>query len=285
MRTNSATSNKHSKRYICRLCRHAHALRKCNKFLAMNALQRQQVVLNYGYCKNCLAHKHSEGTCFTKTGCRYCHKTHHSLLHENPRLKKNNTSSSTVTKPVDSSCKPSSNLTSSTKATMNSDVASLTAVLKQNATTLLPTMLAKINTKEGKFTVRCLLDSGCRMSSISSRIVKRQELTTLTLDDETICPLVLYSIFDSEIQIETTLRVNNRISIHTPTKSVGTSIKNHFQNLVLADKEFFKSSSIDIILGVDIYSKLIREGVINKFGLPTAQNTIFGWVLYGTYST
>ncbi|XP_075151029.1 uncharacterized protein LOC142225137 [Haematobia irritans] len=94
MRDNKSTSHSHQNRnkrstnqsYICRLCRQSHPLRKCKRFLDMNILKRQEIVRKYGYCTNCLAHEHSGNTCFTTTGCRYCKKAHHSLLHTHARL-------------------------------------------------------------------------------------------------------------------------------------------------------------------------------------------------------
>lgn len=123
------------------------------------------------------------------------------------------------------------------------------------------------------------------MSSISKKYVDKLGLTTLELDGETICPATLWSSVDSNYKIEATLRVNNRISTLTPKETLPDSIRTSFQNFLLADKYFYKSSSIDIILGVDVYSRIIQDGIFIRAGLPTAQNTIFGIIIYGTFST
>ncbi|XP_075167921.1 uncharacterized protein LOC142240089 [Haematobia irritans] len=273
---------KRTSSYICRLCRQSHPLRKCKRFLSMNITKRKETVQKYGYCKNCLAHEHSGNACFTTTGCRFCKKDHHSLLHAHPRLQntqRKNSSSSSSKKPSVKTEKPTVSSTPSTA--FNSASTTLSAILKQNAVTLLPTALVSVTTKKGNCVLRCLLDSGSNSSSISSKIVDKLDLTTLTLEEETICPLTLISTHNSDISIDTVLKVNNRISMHTPSKSIPQSYVQHFSNLVLADKDFYKSAPISIILGVDVYSRIISEGFLNRSGLPTAQNTIFGWSIYG----
>lgn len=272
--------------YVCRICRHPHALRKCSRFLDMNITQRESIVKTYGYCVNCLAHNHSEGSCFTKTGCKICHQKHHTLLHSHPRCQ---TSSSPPRQSGDRSktvetAKKEELSTPPMRSYSNLDHTSLSALLKQNAITLLPTILVKICCQSEDNVVRCLLDSGSRSSCITSRIVEKLHLATLALEDETICPLTMISIHDHNVQLQTILKVKNRISMLTPSESIPASFRKNFRNILLADTEFFKSRSVDIILGIDIYARVIREGILNKYGLPTAQNTIFGWSLYGLCS-
>lgn len=287
----------HQSAFVCRLCRQVHSLKSCRRFRDMNTLERREAVKKYGYCSNCLAHSHSQGTCFTRTGCGYCHGRHHSLLHVHSRLqesssiKTQNASERPTTSAAARSSKKSaapvtnSSRTATSTSGSTTNIKSLTAILQQNVSTLLPTALVTIDGKNGKHYARCLLDSGSRMSSISKRFVEKLGLTSLELDDETICPITLWSCVDAKLKIEATLRVNNRITTRTPKESLPESIKASFKNLVLADKTFYKSSSIDIILGVDIYSKIILDGLFVRAGLPTAQNTIFGIVLYGTFAT
>ena len=76
-------------------------------------------------------------------------------------------------------------------------------------------------------------------------------------------------------------RVDNRLTMITPSRSVDESIKKKFPHMFLSDSEFYRSRSIELVLGADIFSKVIQEGMI-QMGGPVAQNTIFGWVLSGT---
>ena len=56
----------------------------------------------------------------------------------------------------------------------------------------------------------------------------------------------------------------------------------HLTSLKLADPEFNVSKSIDILLGVDVYHDILKPGLIlGPKGPPAAQETVFGWVLFG----
>lgn len=272
--------------FLCRICKRPHPLRTCRTFLAMNITERIRAVRNHKYCSNCLAHDHSQGTCFTKHGCKKCRKFHHTLLHINPRLLKESTDSSVGSLSRSCSPPPTSKTVRSRDPSPSkpstSKSSSLTAILRQNTVILLPTVLVKLTTKT--FLARCLLDSGSSISRISKKLVDKLGLTTLTLQDETICPLTLKSRFDSNSKIDGTFRVDNRLTLQTPAQSLPELFKKNFRDLFLADSKFYESAGIDIVIGVDLYPKVICEGVISKTGLPTAQSTIFGWTIYGSCS-
>lgn len=273
--------------FLCRICNRPHPLKTCRKFLSMNVADRIRAVRTNKYCGNCLAHDHSKGTCFTKHGCRTCKKFHHTLLHMHPRLDNDTVVSSSSTSSRSRSLSPptTSKRTASGKPSSKpvSKVTSLTSILRPNNAILLPTVLVKINNKTSH--ARCLLDSGSPISRISKRFTTKQGLTTLTVQDETLCHLILKSRFDSNSKIEGTFRVDNRLTLQTPAKSLPESFKKSFRDIFLADSKFFESSGIDVIIGVDLYPKVICEGVISKSGMPTAQSTIFGWAIYGSCAT
>ena len=59
----------------------------------------------------------------------------------------------------------------------------------------------------------------------------------------------------------------------------------HLESLQLADSNFNISKSIDILLGVDVYQEILKPGLIlGPKGTPAAQDTIFGWILFGSTS-
>jgi len=56
----------------------------------------------------------------------------------------------------------------------------------------------------------------------------------------------------------------------------------HLDNLNLADDDPMGSDSIDLLLGADLYSSIILNGVRKgAAGQPIAQNSHFGWVISG----
>lgn len=53
--------------------------------------------------------------------------------------------------------------------------------------------------------------------------------------------------------------------------------------IALADPTFYVSSTIDVLLGAEVFSEILMEGVIRPgSNLPIAQHTRLGWVLSGT---
>ncbi|XP_073812999.1 uncharacterized protein [Musca autumnalis] len=276
-------------KFACRLCRGNHGLKHCSRFRNANTIERLGIVKRFGYCNNCLAHSHSQGSCFTTTGCGYCGEKHHSLLHSHVRLKQGLAEGRNKTKaPSEPGMSTSQNGKSPPKSRPDfrpqTTTTSLTAILKQNVATLLPTAVVKIKTKDGEQYVRCLIDSASRMSCISQKSVEKLALTTLELESETICTSTLISVADPSNKIDVTLRVHSRINTTTPKESLPNSLMSCFSNFILADNNFHKAASIDVVLGVDVYSRIIRDGVYVRNGLPTAQSTLFGIIVYGLYS-
>ncbi|XP_059225693.1 uncharacterized protein LOC131997864 [Stomoxys calcitrans] len=285
-RKSSAVPYKKEK-YDCRICHRSHALRSCQRFLEMKMADRLEAVRRHSYCFNCLAHDHLVVSCSSSHRCHHCKKSHHTLLHVDPKLRdallksdRKQSRPNTPERKSKDSCPPRdfSPSPSSKQRT------SLSAILRQNSIVLLPTVLVKVKGKSERSTARCLLDSGSPVSRISKRLVDSLALTTLSLKEETICPLRLTSRFDETVTIEGTFRVSNRISTVTPAESLPESFKRHFPHLFFADSKFFKSAPVDIVIGVDLYPRVIAEGVYAQNGLPTARSTIFGWVIYGVCS-
>ena len=57
---------------------------------------------------------------------------------------------------------------------------------------------------------------------------------------------------------------------------------NHLEDIPLADPDFGRPSRIDLLLGVDVFVEILRQG--RRFGppgSPSAFDTEFGWVLAG----
>lgn len=279
----------YKRQFLCPLCQRPHALRRCHKFLDMNMSERLDTVRQHKYCVNCLAVDHSNGSCFSDKGCRHCKKFHHTLLHVDPKVRDQilPRHAPSVSSGA-SSRSPSPQPSTSTAARRQPASApapakrgSLTSLIQQNRTILLPTVLVRIDAKN---VARCLLDSASPVSRVSRAFVEKIKLNTLTLREETVCQLTLFSRFDSKVKIEGTFRVDNRITTKTPAESLPEEFKRNFPHLFFADPTFYQSAGVDIVIGVDLYPKVVSEGVYARSGLPTAQSTVFGWAIYGLCS-
>lgn len=69
-----------------------------------------------------------------------------------------------------------------------------------------------------------------------------------------------------------------------PKQKLNINRWSHLKRLKLADPKFNVPDRVDMLLGADFYSRVIENGVRKKRGAPTAQNTSFGWIVFGGYS-
>lgn len=253
-RTPKRETHTRKKDFQCRLCNQYHPLRVCKKFLSLDALQRKHAVERFNYCKNCLAHEHSQSGCFSNSGCHKCRRKHHTLLHDSQNRAEKNIAMLTT----GANC------------------------LSPQMVTILPTALLKISHGGRLHQIRALIDTGSAISRISKTIVSKLGIETSRTDSMLMCQVVIRANSDSHTRINTCFRVDSRIHMKTPIKSLPDTFKAKFFNLVLADPTFFESSPIAIVLGADIYPKIILGGVMpNHEGITIAQNSVFGWLISG----
>ena len=149
---------------------------------------------------------------------------------------------------------------------------------------LLPTVCAILERPDkSTLTVRCLLNTGCAYSIVHSPLVESAGFHTHSVDDETLCRLRLESIYDSKVVSEHLFRLEN-IDLVTPTYNISSACAEPYRNVALGDPSFYKSDSVDIIIGMDLYNRLLLTGNISHAGHPDAINTIFGYAISGTFS-
>ncbi|KAL7723327.1 hypothetical protein ACLKA6_010608 [Drosophila palustris] len=69
----------------------------------------------------------------------------------------------------------------------------------------------------------------------------------------------------------------------TPTKPIAERLCGNEANLRLADDRWFRPSTINIVLGADLYSEIMLPGFqSSQAGSPLAQNTVFRWIFFGS---
>lgn len=72
------------------------------------------------------------------------------------------------------------------------------------------------------------------------------------------------------------------ITSNMPRRSLETSVKDRFANLALAYPTFNVASSVDMLLGADLFAQIMDgRKVIVAADLHTAFSSIFGWILIG----
>ena len=267
-KANKLNTSKKGPQCKCRVCSGRHSLIRCSMLRAMKTEDRRKAVKRHNYCFNCLAHNHLQRDCSSKIRCKHCSGFHHSLLHQSQQPKQ-------ARKPSPSRTPPASNAKCANAPIM--------LIGPQNGTVLLPTVCARIEMPDKPSqAVRCLMNTGTPHSTILTTLVEKMGYATYKLNDEVLCPIKIVSDHDSIIGFEHTFRVGTN-DIITPETSLPSSVANLYQNIALADDEFYRSDGIDAILGMDVHNRLVLPGMISQTGQPDATNTIFGYVISGSF--
>ncbi|XP_076686030.1 uncharacterized protein LOC143378074 [Andrena cerasifolii] len=252
----------------CALCQGEHFILYCPKYKAMSPLERKNRVMEKHLCFNCLA-SHSSRDCKSVKRCQLCMGKHHSTIH----IPIEQTSSSVAISKVDEqlahSGKSASASLSPTTATTH-----CAQVQPPGAAVLLATALVRVASNSGeKVTVRAMIDPCSEVSLIGESIAQLLRLPR----SPTNIPVIgvaknkTYSRGSVTIQVShrsrdsigfsTQALVLQRISSYRPSPvSVSTSWF-HLTDLELADPEFASSRKVDILLGAEVYSQIIREGL------------------------
>lgn len=80
--------------------------------------------------------------------------------------------------------------------------------------------------------------------------------------------------------------VMSKICGPLPSTSLDPRIRSTYTNLDLADPYFDRPGPVDLLLGADIYNKLFisHNRILHQPGLPSAFETILGWIFVGSSS-
>lgn len=165
-----------------------------------------------------------------------------------------------------------------------------------NFLTLLPTALIMVQdsrTSYQKF--RALLDSAAECSLISEKCVQSLNLTrnhacvnikgvSSISAGKTKGSVELNILPTNKFPLSVRALIMKNLTSHLPPITVDVKKYDKIQSLKLADPHFNRSSSVDILLGGDIFLKLLCP---EKYQLDEdlfAQNTCFGYVISGKAS-
>lgn len=76
----------------------------------------------------------------------------------------------------------------------------------------------------------------------------------------------------------------NHLIRNLPSYSFAEPQWNFLENINLADPKFYVSRPVDLLLGAEVYSKILMNGICKiDDNLPIAQQTRLGWILSGNY--
>ena len=272
----SKTSSSASRVFLskCSICSLNHYAGKCPHYANQTVQRRLEIIKNKNLCFNCLG-RHVVSKCKSTKRCKKCGKKHHSTIHK---------------------VEPS---TKSDLSTSNQVVQANCASINQSSSifrTLLATVQVNVISEKGeKIKIRALVDPGSQISFISERLVQklrlpRQQSTIPLLGIAAIkagrtrglVSVQLAPYFESSAVCVITAYVLPKLT--SKFSSIKANIVNwpHLKDIQLADPDFQLPGYVDLIIGADYYGQILEEGLRRGSGnTPTAQATIFGWILFG----
>ncbi|XP_071579730.1 uncharacterized protein [Temnothorax nylanderi] len=275
----------------CPVCKEQHYISKCPRFLKLSPRERQSTARDSKLCLNCLRPGHGMNNCPSAWTCRTCGVKHHTLLHFDQSANSDSTPASVTAPPV---------ILDSANAPQSEDKPIVTMASLANRVVLISTVRVEVIDAYGNaLPVRVLLDSASQANFITEGCLQRggfrrtkhsatvfavnetKAATTRGLTSFVICAR---GWDDTRFSIEAT--VLSRITSTLPNDKVEVRSWNHLKGLPLADPEYCVPGSIDILLGVESFVSVLRDGRRKgRKGESDAFNTIFGWVLTGAISS
>jgi hypothetical protein len=96
-------------------------------------------------------------------------------------------------------------------------------------------------------------------------------------------PLTLTSVHDLTVRLNVTATSMKELGKVTPQVSVPEAVVSRFNHIKLADSTFGQPSQPQLVLCAEVYAQIIRPGLIVQPGLPVAHETIFGYMLMGSF--
>ncbi|XP_022827101.1 uncharacterized protein LOC111356845 [Spodoptera litura] len=286
----SAKSNwkNYERRKPCAICNASdHRIYNCQRLAKMHPTARRNAIANLNLCINCL-HYHEGRKCLSELKCKECNKEHNTILHD-CFTSRNATSDASRLGP---------NTATITKLQPQQDINTLVSMQNDPTEILLATAIIKVQAADGSYEkMRALLDQGSQVSIITERAaqllkLRRQKCTGLISgigNNENSCKgmmtikcMSLINDFTFESDAFIMKRLVKNLPSHTYTKPNWPILN----QITLADPEFYKSKPVDILLGADVYSQILLDGVCRSEGtLPIAQQTQLGWILSGNCKT
>ncbi|XP_058974969.1 uncharacterized protein LOC131801035 [Musca domestica] len=166
--------------------------------------------------------------------------------------------------------------------------------INATADVLLATAQVRIKSLHGEFlTVKALIDQGSQVTFISEDVAQLLQLPRKKTDvrlqglGKTIVGVAKSKValeirprFVSDIKIDAEALVLPSLASAHPDRSFHYDV-DKWRNVNLADPNFNRTEKIDLVIGADLYSQILEEGVRHDDQI-VGQNTKWVWILSGT---
>ena len=274
----------------CGFCSGSHPPARCPDLLKLPVGDRPEKIRNSGMCFRCLRMGHKGFSCSAR--CEHCKGKHHAV------------SCFKVSAPVSLVSADSSESNRSSRAVGGSseqqatDVNLSCAEPSSSQGVVLPTASVFVKGQKGTVRATVLLDTGSNRSYVSSSLVHRcapewvgsREMSYAafgggesgTKHRNIYCVKMSGAHTSQPVEVEVEAAEVPVICAPLVRPAVPQELLTAFGNLELADPPRGGKVSVDILIGLDFYWQVMRNGFLRVDGPgPVAQQTVLGWVLSG----
>lgn len=297
---------KDKKSVSCDFCSADHKITSCPKFCKETTEVRRSFAIEHNLCFVCLYNNHSARHCKNTLRCQLCKRRHHTLLHptgvsgsevgEGNGAAHAETSSVVATLVKENSKINNREIAAQAEGSSKPLIACFSSGTGRK-TVLLTTALVKAKSRDGSYQlVRALLDQGSQGTFVTESTVQFLGLrktpsrqTVIGVGGEKSATakstviLQLRSRIDPTVQINVKAFVLKSVTALLPATKVTRVDWLDLGDDDLADPEYDRPNKIDVLLGAEVYSQVIQEGIKrNLGGTLLAQDTKLGWILSGT---
>lgn len=259
--------------FICGCCSGNHLITFCEGFRRLSPTERRSKAAEKSLCFICLVTGHQARQCRSTRVCQTCNAKHNTMLHL-----------------------PENTVAEQQQVVQTNTASCTSKVIESPVRVLLATAIVNVRGSTGEdHQMRALLDKGSESSFISERAAEtlnlprqREKVEIVGLNgvaagrSKQSIVMCISDRHGGGFSIQVHALIIPRVTSQLERFSIGAKHNwPHISNLVLADPDYLKSHTIDILLGSDVYGTLLQPGLRQSNGLPTAQNTSFGWILSG----
>ena len=255
-------------KYSCPLCPENHYAFHCSIFKNYAVQQKKIHVATHSLCYNCLKPGQTLENCRSTFRCFTCKAKHSSFLHED---------ATALSSPA-------------------LGLASASTIIPDG---LLMTATVLVTGKNGKtVSARAFIDGGSSVTLISNKLKTALALKpsggSLAIDGvagfvgETQHPIVnvtISSSYDKKWERNISAIAMPKVIRDLPLKDASV-VRDmpHLQGLTLADDLYHKMGPVDVLLGLNVFPHIFKDGVITgPPNTPVAWHTVFGWTVLGVF--
>ena len=284
----------------CECCEETHEIFKCGKFKKLSVREGAELIKVRKLCFNCLRPGHRSEGC---DGSKYkqCGRKHYTLLHrENIPNRNTDQQTTSGTTSTQSNDKQKNNAITTTAIAKSKVENKFTGAMTQRTSEeVFPqTAIVSVNVHSETILLRVLLDSASQNNLITESAVQRLQLKKKssntkvfglggTVQDNKGRVDLLISSRNRSSNVNISASILTKMTDNLPSRFIGTSQWETVKELELADPDFNKPPSIDLLIGASHYEDIMIGN--NRLKEPncgiTYRLSMFGWVVIGREQT